>query len=67
VIAAPVVPEVPARPRRKLVAFATVLVALLLAGGAVLGAEAFDDRLRSPRDITQVLRVPVLATFSKDT
>jgi len=67
VIAAPVIPEVPARPRRKLVAFATILVALLLASGAVLGAEAFDDRLRSPRDITQVLRVPVLATFSKDT
>jgi uncharacterized protein involved in exopolysaccharide biosynthesis len=31
VIAAPMVPEVPARPRRKLVAFATVLTALLLA------------------------------------
>jgi succinoglycan biosynthesis transport protein ExoP len=67
VIAAPVVPEVPARPRRKLVAFATVLTALLLACGGVLAAEAFDDRLRSPRDVTQVLRVPVLATFSKDT
>jgi uncharacterized protein involved in exopolysaccharide biosynthesis len=67
VIAAPVVPEVPARPRRKLVAFATILTALLLACGAVLGAEAFDDRLRSPRDVTQVLRVPVLATFTNDT
>lgn len=67
VIAAPVVPELPARPRRKLVAFATVLAALLLACGGVLGAEAFDDRLRSPRDVTQILRVPVLATFSKDT
>ena len=67
VIAAPVVQEEPARPRRKLVAFATVITALLLACGAVLGAEAFDDRLRSPRDVTQILRVPVLATFSKDT
>jgi uncharacterized protein involved in exopolysaccharide biosynthesis len=67
VIAVPVVPEMPARPRRKLVAFATVLTALVLACGAVLGAEAFDDRLRSPRDVTQVLRVPVLATFAEDT
>lgn len=67
VIAAPVVPEVPARPRRKLVAFATVLTAFLLACGCVLAAEAFDDRLRSPRDVTEVLRVPVLATFSGDT
>ncbi len=67
VIAEPVVPKVPARPRRKLVAFATVLTGLVLACGAVLSAEAFDDRLRSPRDVTQVLRVPVLATFSNDT
>jgi uncharacterized protein involved in exopolysaccharide biosynthesis len=67
VIAEPVVSKLPARPRRKLVAFATVLTALVLACGAVLAAEAFDDRLRSPRDVTHVLRVPVLATFSNDT
>lgn len=67
VIAAPSMPEQPARPRRKVVAFATVLAALILACGGVLALEAFDDRLHSARDVTQVLRVPVLATFIKDT
>jgi uncharacterized protein involved in exopolysaccharide biosynthesis len=67
VIADPSMPEQPARPRRKVVAFATVLAALILACGGVLALDAFDDRLRSARDVTQVLRVPVLATFVKDT
>ncbi len=66
VIAAPSMPEQPARPRRKVVAFATILAALILACGGVLALEAFDDRLRSARDVTHVLRVPVLATFAKD-
>ena len=67
VIAAPSMPEQPARPRRKVVAFATVLAALILACGGVLALDAFDDRLHSARDVTQVLRVPVLATFVKET
>ena len=67
VIAAPSAPEQPVRPRRKIVAFATVLAGLILACGSVLGIEAFDDRLRSARDVTHVLRVPVLATFQKNT
>lgn len=67
VIAAPVAAELPARPRRKLVAFGTILAGLILAVGGVLAAEGFDDRIRSPRDVAQVLRVPVLATFTKDT
>ena len=66
VIAAPSLPELPARPRRKLVALGTVLAGLLIAFGAVLGAEAFDDRLRSPNDVAQILRLPVLATFGRD-
>ena len=38
----------------------------LLACGAVLSVEAIDDRLRSPHDVAQILRLPVLATFGKD-
>ncbi|MGA3398212.1 MAG: GNVR domain-containing protein [Acetobacteraceae bacterium] len=66
VIAAPSLPQEPARPRRKLIALGTILAGLILACGAVLGAEAFDDRLRSPHDVAQILRLPVLATFGKD-
>jgi uncharacterized protein involved in exopolysaccharide biosynthesis len=66
VIAAPSLPDQPARPRRKLIALGTVLAGLIMAMGAVLGAEALDDRLRSPHDVAQVLRLPVLATFGKD-
>jgi succinoglycan biosynthesis transport protein ExoP len=66
VIAVPVVPHVPARPRRKLVALATVVVALIAGVGSVLAVEGFDDRFRTPRDVTRILGVPVLATFSRD-
>lgn len=66
VIAAPSLPDVPARPRRKLVALGTVLAGLIVATAAVFGLEALDDRLRSPHDIAQVLRLPVLATFGND-
>jgi uncharacterized protein involved in exopolysaccharide biosynthesis len=66
VIAAPSMPQEPARPRRKLIALGTILAGIILACGAVLGAEAMDDRLRSPHDVAQILRLPVLATFGKD-
>lgn len=66
VIAEPSIPQLPARPRRKLLALATLLSAIILATGAVLGTEALDDRLRSPRDVVHILRVPVLATFDKE-
>jgi succinoglycan biosynthesis transport protein ExoP len=66
VIAAPAIPNKPARPRRKLVAFATLLAALILATGAVLTIEAIDDRLTTPRDVVRLLRLPVLATFNSD-
>ena len=66
VIAAPMIPNRPARPRRKLVAFATLLAALILAIGVVLTIEAIDDRLTTPRDVVRLLRLPVLATFNSD-
>ncbi len=66
VIAAPSLPELPARPRRKLLALGTILAGLILACGAVLGIEAIDDRLRTPHDVAHILRLPVLATFGKD-
>lgn len=66
VIAAPAVPHTPARPRRKLVALATAMAGFMLAIGSVLAIEGFDDRIRTPRDVTRLLRVPVLATFVRD-
>ncbi len=65
-IAAPSLPDRPARPRRTLVAGGTVLLGLLFGAGLVLGLEAFDDRLRTPREVAHVLRLPILATFGKD-
>jgi uncharacterized protein involved in exopolysaccharide biosynthesis len=65
-ISPPVVPNSPARPRRKLIAAATLVVALLSGIAAVLLMEAFDDRFNSPRDVTRILRLPVLATFAGD-
>ena len=67
VIAAPAIPTHPARPRRKLVALATLLAALILATGSVLTIEAIDDRISTPRDVVRTLRLPVLATFTSDT
>jgi succinoglycan biosynthesis transport protein ExoP len=67
VIAAPALPNRPARPRRKLVALATLIAALILATGAVLTIEALDDRLIVEADVVRILRLPVLATFNTDT
>ena len=66
VIAAPTVGQQPARPRRKLVALATLLAALVLGCASVLAVEGFDDRFRTPRDVTRILRLPVLATFAQN-
>jgi uncharacterized protein involved in exopolysaccharide biosynthesis len=66
VIAAPSTANHPARPRRKLVALATLLAGLILAASAVLLIEALDDRLSAPRDVVRTLRLPVLATFDTD-
>jgi succinoglycan biosynthesis transport protein ExoP len=66
VIAAPSIPDRPARPRRKLIALATLLAGLILATGAVLLVEAIDDRLSGPRDVVRTLRLPVFATFDTD-
>jgi uncharacterized protein involved in exopolysaccharide biosynthesis len=67
VIAAPTVAQQPARPRRKLVALATLIAALMLGCASVLAVEGFDDRFHGPRDVTRILRLPVLATFAQDT
>jgi uncharacterized protein involved in exopolysaccharide biosynthesis len=66
VIAAPTVGQQPARPRRKVVALATLLAALVLGCASVLAVEGFDDRFRTPRDVTRILRLPVLATFAQN-
>lgn len=66
VISSPMVANTPARPRRKLLALGTLFVAFLAAVASVLAIEAFDDRFYSPRDVTRILRLPVLATFTGD-
>ena len=66
VITAPTLATTPARPRRKLVAGATLLLALLAGTASVLSIEAIDDRIRTPRDVAHILRLPVLATFEGD-
>jgi len=66
VITAPTLATTPARPRRKLVAAATPLVALLTGTAGVLLIEAIDDRIRTPRDVAHFLQLPVLATFEGD-
>ncbi len=66
VIAAPMVANEPARPRRKVVALATVMAALLAGIASVLAMEGFDDRFRTPTDVTRILRLPVLATFDRE-
>jgi uncharacterized protein involved in exopolysaccharide biosynthesis len=66
VISAPLVPNEPARPRRKLIALATLVAALLVGIAGVQAIEAFDDRFHGPRDVTRALRLPVLATFTND-
>ena len=66
VITAPTLPATPARPRRKLVAAATLLVALLAGAASVLLIEAIDDRIRTPGDVAHFLQLPVLATFEGD-
>ncbi len=65
-ISPPMLPNTPARPRRKLVAGATLFAALLAGIAGVLAMEAFDDRFHGPRDVTRILRLPVLATFAAD-
>jgi uncharacterized protein involved in exopolysaccharide biosynthesis len=66
IITTPTLATTPARPRRKLVAAATLLVALLAGTAGVLLIEAIDDRIRAPRDVTHYLQLPVLATFEGD-
>src|SRR5262249_32182946 len=65
-VAAPMIASQPARPRRKLVALATALAALLVSCGVVLLIERLDDRISSPDDVKRLVRVPLLATFTPD-
>jgi uncharacterized protein involved in exopolysaccharide biosynthesis len=63
VIAAPTLPIQPARPRRKMVALATLLAAVLSGSALILLIEAFDDRVRTAADVRRLLELPVVATF----
>jgi uncharacterized protein involved in exopolysaccharide biosynthesis len=67
VIAAPTLPVQPARPRRKIVALATLLAAVLSGSALILLIEAFDDRVRTAADVRRLLELPVVATFPEGT
>ena len=66
VIAVPSIPELPARPRKKIVLAGSLVAGLILGFGLALLLEALDDRIYAPREAAATLRLPVLATFGKE-
>ena len=66
VIAVPSMPDLPARPRKKIIVAGSLLAGLILGFGLALLLEALDDRIYAPREALGTLRLPVLATFGKE-
>ena len=66
VISVPSVPDLPARPRKKIVLAGSLVAGLILGMGLALLLEALDDRIYAPREALATLRLPVLATFGKE-
>ena len=66
VIAVPSMPNLPARPRKKIVLAGSLVAGLILGFGLALLLEALDDRIYAPREAGTSLRLPVLATFGKE-
>lgn len=66
VIAVPSLPELPARPRKKIVIAGSIVAGLILGFGLALLLEGLDDRIHAPREAAAMLRLPVLATFGKE-
>lgn len=56
-------PEEPARPRVMLNTALAALVGALLSAGGVFAADALDDRLKTPDEITDQLGLPVLGVI----
>lgn len=53
-------PEEPTKPRVMMNTALAALVGMLLSAGGIFAADALDDRLKSPEDITDQLGLPVL-------
>ncbi len=66
VITMPSMPEIPARPRKKIVLAGSLVAGLILGFGLALLLEGLDDRIYAPREAAATLRLPILATFGKE-
>ena len=62
-ISQPTLAYKPARPRYLVTALATVLAAMMVGLGMVIGLELIDDRFTEARQVEQQLGIPVLASF----
>ncbi len=63
VVDRPVVPDKPAKPRKKLILLSSILLGIILGGVAVLMREVFDETFRTPKQLEKALEVPVFACF----
>jgi uncharacterized protein involved in exopolysaccharide biosynthesis len=59
----PALPSAPAKPKRLAIGGASVILALVLALGAVVVSEAMDQTVRGSRDVRRVLSVAPLAVI----
>ena len=59
----PIFPEKPFSPNRSVIALMGFMFALIGSVGAGAMREAIDQTVHSPRDVTRVLRVPMLAVL----
>ena len=66
VVDAPDIPNKSSASKRKMAKDAAMFLAagMLLSGIAVVGATVFDQSIRTPMEVSQVLSLPVLATLS---
>jgi uncharacterized protein involved in exopolysaccharide biosynthesis len=53
-------PDIPARPRTRLILMLSVVAGLALGGGVAFLAESLDNRVRSPEDVERAVGLPVL-------
>lgn len=62
-IDAPDLPERPERPNRPVILFLTGILAMVGGVGCGMAAEQFDDRIRVPRHLEQLIGLPPLAAI----
>ena len=66
VISVPSTPDLPARPRKKIILAGSLVAGVILGFGLALLLEGLDDRIYVPREAAAALRLPVLATFGRE-